>query len=65
MFQFEGLDENLNNQWPKWVLLTYKSDLAPLRVIMTMTRLPKGVIKGQPPNIVMFGIKLKVLMSTF
>ena len=24
---------------------------------------PKGVVKGQPPNIAMFGIKLKILMS--
>ena len=32
-------------------------------VILIFTPSPKGVIKGQPPNITMFGIKSKVLMS--
>ena len=32
-------------------------------VILTLTPSPKGVIKGQPPNIDMFGIKSKVLTS--
>ena len=31
---------------------------------LTMTPFPKEVIKCQPPNIAMFGIKLTVLMST-
>ena len=32
-------------------------------VTLTLTLPPKGVVKGQPPNIAMFAIKLKVLMS--
>ena len=33
-------------------------------LILNLTPPPKLVIKGQPPNIDMFGIKSKVLMRT-
>ena len=40
--------------------------LSPYGVIMALILIlsHKGVIKGQPPNIAMFGVELKVLMST-
>ena len=30
---------------------------------LTLALSPEGIIKGQPPNITMFGIKLKVLST--